>query len=238
MLQSKAIDAGLEDFLDWTRLVDSKPAEEKEMFSLAARFATGRRRWPTALEGVATSSSGEKRPRRYPSDEEAQKDGAIALVESPDLASNDQPTLGDFPTKANIPLEAEVLTVNPLSVEEVGISALSGVVIAPKPPPKPTDAEPSRKRLLDQVLVSTYAPPLERVHPSTDMVAPDLEDVLKIVRRWSPLNQKESSIMCMHNLYPNYFRMLVMAVDRIRVYTQVHNTITKRLLSNPWQTAP
>ena len=27
-------------------------------------------------------------------------------------------------------------------------------------------------------------------------------------------------------------------VDRIRVCTQVHNTITKRLLSNPWQAAP
>ena len=27
-------------------------------------------------------------------------------------------------------------------------------------------------------------------------------------------------------------------VDRIRVCTQVHNTITKRLLSNPRQTAP
>ena len=27
-------------------------------------------------------------------------------------------------------------------------------------------------------------------------------------------------------------------VGWIRVYTQVYNTITKRLLSNPWQTAP
>ena len=27
-------------------------------------------------------------------------------------------------------------------------------------------------------------------------------------------------------------------VDRIRVYAQVYNTITIRLLSNPWQTAP
>ena len=29
-----------------------------------------------------------------------------------------------------------------------------------------------------------------------------------------------------------------LAVDRILVCTQVHNTITKRLLSNPWQIAP
>ena len=33
------------------------------------------------------------------------------------------------------------------------------------------------------------------------------------------------------------FKKLI-SVDRIRVYTQVYNTITKRLLSNPWQTAP
>ena len=72
--------------------------------------------------------------------------------------------------------------MNPLSVEEVGMGAPSGVVIAPTPPPKPTGAEPSKKQSSDWLLVSTYVLPLERVHPSKDMVAPDLEDVLKIVR--------------------------------------------------------
>ena len=51
------------------------------------------------------------------------------------------------------------------------------------PPPKPTGAGLSKKRLLDLVLVSTYVPPIERVHPSMDMETPDLEDVLKIVHR-------------------------------------------------------
>ena len=41
------------------------------MFSLAVGFSTRRRRRPATLEGVATSSSGEKRPRRSPSDEKA-----------------------------------------------------------------------------------------------------------------------------------------------------------------------
>ena len=45
-------------------------------------------------------------------------------MESLDLASNDQPTLGDCLAEANIPLEGEVLAVNPLSVEEVGMGAL------------------------------------------------------------------------------------------------------------------
>ena len=87
------------------------------MFSLAVRFATRRRRRPTTLEGVATSSSREKRPRWSPLDEEAQKDMPIALVESLDLASNKQLALGDCLVEANIPLEGEVPAVNPLSVE-------------------------------------------------------------------------------------------------------------------------
>ena len=110
-----------------------------------------------------------------------------------------------------MPLEGEIPAMSRPSVEEVGMGAPLGVVIALAPPPKPTIARPSKKRLPDWVLVSTYVPPLERVHPSTDMVAPDLKDVLKIIHHWSPLNQEESSVTRMHDLYPNYFRMLVMA---------------------------
>ena len=63
------------------------------------------------------------------------------------------------------------------------MGAPTGVVTAPASPLKFTDAEPSNKRLLNRVLVSTYVSPLERVHPSTNMVVPDLEDVLEIVHR-------------------------------------------------------
>ena len=117
------------------------------MFSLVVGFTTRRLRRPATLEGVPISSSREKRPRLSPSNEEAQKDRVIALVESPNLASNDQLALGDCPAEVNIPLEGEVPVVNPLSVEEVGMGAPLGVVIAPTPPPKPTGAEPSKKRL-------------------------------------------------------------------------------------------
>ena len=46
-----------------------------------------------------------------------------------------------------MPLEGEVPIVSPLSVEEVGMGASLGVVIALAPPPKPTSAGPSKKRL-------------------------------------------------------------------------------------------
>ena len=59
------------------------------MFSLTVGFAALRRKRSVTLEGADTSSSGEKRPRRSPSDEEAQQDGAIVLLGSSDMASND-----------------------------------------------------------------------------------------------------------------------------------------------------
>ena len=108
-------------------------------------------------------------------------------MECPDLASNDQPALGISLNKANIPLEREVPVVSPLSVEEVGMGVPSGVVTAPT-------SSPEQETIADRVLVSTYVPPLERVYPPMDMVAPDLEDKLKIVHRCHPLNQEASPV--------------------------------------------
>ena len=89
MRKTKTADAGLEDFIDWTGVVEGEPIEEKEMFSLAFGFATRMRKRSATLEGEATSSYGEKRPRHSPSDERAQKEWVVVLVESPDQASND-----------------------------------------------------------------------------------------------------------------------------------------------------
>ena len=114
-------------------------------------------------------------------------------------------------------MEEGVSAASPPNVEEVRMDALIGVVTAPTPSPKSSSVGPSRKWLPDRVLVSTYVSPLERVHPSTDMVVSDLEDVLKIVRRWNPLNQKESLVTHIHDLYPNYFQIPMSA--RLEQYT-------------------
>ena len=126
-------------------------------------------------------------------------------MESPDRASNDQLAL------AGASLEKGVPIVSSPNFEEVGKGAPLGVVTASVPPPKPTGTGPSKKPLPDQVLLSTYVLPLERVHPSTGMVAPDLEGVLEIVHRWSLFNQAESSVTHMCDLYLNYFRIPVAA---------------------------
>ena len=126
-------------------------------------------------------------------------------MESPDLASNDQPALGVCLNEANTPLEEEVPATSPPNVDEVGMGSPLGVVTAPGLPPKSTGTRPSKKRMLDQALVSTYVSPLERGHLSMDMEVLDLEDVLKIIHPWNPYNQEESPVTHMCYLYPNYF---------------------------------
>ena len=151
------------------------------MFSLVAGFAAQMHKQSATLECEATFSSREKQPRRSPSNEGVKKDWAVVLEESPDQASNDQLTLGVWPTEANASLDEGVPTTSPRDVEEVGINPLSGVVIAPVPLLKSIGVELSKKRLPDQVLVSTYVPPLEMVHSSTVGEVSDLEDVLKVI---------------------------------------------------------
>ena len=68
--QTKATGARLEDFLDWTGVPDIEPVKEEEMFILVIGFATRKRKQSVTLEGANTSTSGERRPRRPPSDEE------------------------------------------------------------------------------------------------------------------------------------------------------------------------
>ena len=60
-------------------------------------------------------------------------------------------------------------------------------------------------------MLSTYVPPLERIHSLMDMVAPNPEGMLEIAHRWNPLNQVESPMVHMRNLYSNYFRIPVAA---------------------------
>ena len=130
-------------------------------------------------------------------------------MESPDRASHDQPSL------AGASLEEGISVVSSPNVEKVGEGPpLIRVVITLVPPPKPTGTGPSKKQLLNQILLSTYVPPLERVHPLTGMVAPDPKGLLEIVLRWILFNQEESPVVHMRDLYPNYFRIPMVAQSK------------------------
>ena len=96
-------------------------------------------------------------------------------MDSPDRASNHQQALEGAPLEEAIPIEG------PSNVDEIGEEALFGVAVAPMLQIRPEDTEPSRKRLPDMVLLSTYVPPHERIHPPMGMVAPDLEGAREII---------------------------------------------------------
>ena len=132
-------------------------------------------------------------------------------MDSLDQASNDQSVFEGAPNEVGAPLEEGILVGGPSNVDEIGEEASLGVAAAPMLPPRPVDIEPRRKRLLDRVLLSTYVPSQERIHPSTGMVALDLEGAREVIHRWIPFNQAESPVMYMRDLYPNYFRVPVVA---------------------------
>ena len=133
-------------------------------------------------EGKANSSSGKKRQRRSSLDEEAQKDWAIILVDSPDRTPNDQQALEGAPNEAGATLEEGVPVMGPFVVEEIRDEAPPGVADAPMLPPRFVGARSSRKRPPDRLLLSMYVSPLDRIHPLTGMVAPNPEGVLEIAR--------------------------------------------------------
>ena len=94
-------------------------------------------------------------------------------MDSPARTSNDQPILEGTPSKDSAPRE-EGIPVGGPSVDEIGKGSPSEVVVAPLPLLKLEDPAPSGRRLPDQVLLSTYVPPHERIHPPAGMVALDL----------------------------------------------------------------
>ena len=127
--------------------------------------------------------------------------------DSPNQASNDQSILEGAPSEVGAPLEEGIPIWGPSNVNEIGEECPSGVAAASILPPKCSDIVFSRRMPPDQVLLSTYVPPHERIHSPTSMVTPNLEGALEIIQRWSPFNQAEP----MSNSYPNYFQVLVAA---------------------------
>ena len=196
--------------MDWAGILANESVEEEEMSMLAAGFAALMRKWDADLEDEPTLIPDGKRPKRSSPDEEVEKDWAIIPMDSPDRASNDQSVLEGAPSKDSAPQEEGIPTRGP-SVDEIGEGSPSGVAAAPLPPPKPASIVLNRRRPLDQVLLSTYIPPHERIVSPTGMVAPDLEGAREIIHCWSPFNQAERPIVHMHDVYPNYFRIPVAA---------------------------
>ena len=69
----------------------------------------------------------------------------------------------------------------------------------------------------DQLLLSSYVPLQEWVHPSGDTMAPGPEGAWEIIDRWSPFNKRESSVTHIRDLYPTFLWVLVAA--RVEQYS-------------------
>ena len=103
-------------------------------------------------------------------------------MDFPDRASNNQSVLEGVPKEDSAPQEEGILIEGP-SVDEISEGSPSEGNDAPLPPPKPASTVPSKRRSLDQVLLSTYVSPHERIAPPVGMIAPDLHGALEIIHR-------------------------------------------------------
>ena len=162
--QTKATDAGLEGFVDWSGVLSSESAEEDEMSMLATGFAARMQKRIADLEDESAPTFEGKRPRHSSLNEEALKDWVIIPVDSPDRATNDQLVSEGAPSGVGASLEEGIPARGP-TVNEIGEGSPLGVAAAPLPPPKPANTVPSRKRPPDQLLMSMYVPPYERIYP-------------------------------------------------------------------------
>ena len=70
--------------MDWSGVLASESAEKKEMYMLTTGFVVQMQKRITDSEDKSAPTYDGKRLRRYSPDEEAQKDWAIILVDSPD----------------------------------------------------------------------------------------------------------------------------------------------------------
>ena len=111
-------------------------------------------------------------------------------MDSLDRASNDQSVLEGASSEADAPLEKGISAWGPSNVDEIGEGAPSRVAATPMLLPRPVDTESTRRKMLDRVLLSTYVPLHERIHPPMGMVAPDLKGAREIIHCWSPFNQE------------------------------------------------
>ena len=102
-------------------------------------------------------------------------------MDSSDCSPNDQPALESVPNEAGASLEEGFPIGEPPNVNKIGEKAPSWVTTAPMLPPRLADTEPSRKRMPDRLLLSTYVPSQEMVHPPTGMATLDLEGALEII---------------------------------------------------------
>ena len=147
-----------------------------------------------------------KRPKLFDLDEEAEKSPTVINVESPNRAFGAELALEDAPLGASkeacVLSEGGILTGGSPGAKGAMVEASLEVVPTPLFLSRLVSVGPHRLRMPDQLLLSSYVPPQEWVHPLADIVAFSLEGTREIINCWSLFNKRESSVKNMRDVYP------------------------------------
>ena len=104
-----------------------------------------------------------------------------------------------------------------LSAEGAMVEAPLEVTPAPSFLSRLASVLPRNPRIPNQLLLSSYVPRQEWVHPLANIVALGPEGAREIIDCWIPFNKRESSIKNMHDLYPTLLH--VSTTTRFKQYS-------------------
>ena len=63
----------------------------------------------------------------------------------------------------------------------------------------------------NRLVLNSYVEPMEWARPIKDASAPDQETAQTLINYWRPFDQRDLSVVHMHDLYPHNFRVLTVA---------------------------
>ena len=115
----------------------------------------------------------------------------------------------DASKEACASLEDGVPAREPHNGNRVVGEAPSEIVVGSSFSARHADAYPRKPRLPNRLMLGSYVLPQEWDCLLMDTVAPGSEAAREIIDHWSPFNKRESLVISMHDLYPNFLRVPV-----------------------------
>ena len=200
-----APDTQVRDFIPWVcpesrQPPDLEKEEEEEMTGLLDRYAAKKRKRQedvareadAALDQVAGSS----RPTAGGSLEER----VIIILGSPEMGSNDRLDIEDDVLGEAVPTPPALQMILPPAQvgSQPGMSDFTRTGL-------------KRPKLPNWIITNSYLPACGPASLQEEVSAPGLEDVKRIVRRWTPFNRGESAHDHLNSLYPVMLRKPVVA---------------------------
>ena len=195
----------MRDFIPWVHPESSQPLDleeekEEEMTGLLDRSAARKRKWQKdaaqEADAVPDQATGSSRTAAGGSSEER----AIIISGSPETGSNDRLDIGD-----------DVLGEAVLAPPAIQTILLPAQVGSQPSRSEFTYIGLKRPKLPDRIITNSYLPARGPAPPKEEVSALGLEDVKRIVHRWTPFNRGESTVDRLNTLYPVMLQMPVAA---------------------------